>query len=332
MSDTIITASIRAAAELDPRLLTDPAAVPLVAAGATLIAEVTDRFGTPSAPRWASGLVEKNVPRTYHCGGLDGHTSTGKQGAGVPRGALLIAQAMNILTRREVIDTELRGITFLAAAAHDHTQGCGRALLAEGQGPGLGDERLSGQTAAVRALSATRDSDAADLAELAVMATAFDPGTGAQNVIYDGHTPREVLAQEITAAADLLSLNMRRGPLSALEMVTESLFLHAKGQIGQARLDWSSHAITSTALMLDHIGDDDELRAAFAEGVAGQIAFFSAHRFTDAAIRDTCGAGIDQMFPGRTDNIGALETYAGMLRDGHTPRQIWETAREQAGY
>lgn len=171
----------------------------------------------------------------------------------------------------------------------------------------------------------------ADLAELAVQATAFDPRSRAQNVRYSDTIPdRAVLAQEITAAADLLSLTGRRGPLGSVEMILESLCLRQRGQLIQHRIRAFS-SIDSTPWLLDLVGDDTELRAEFAKAMASQATFFAGHTYTDLMIRKVCGAGIDEMFPGREANSATLELWAALLRDNvHTPREIWTIARDLA--
>lgn len=325
---TVLTESnLAAVAELDPALLETPGTRSLIELGSAFIVEVTERFGTPAAPRWASGTVETDVFMAYHCGGHDGHTSVGPLGAGVPRGVLQIAAAINDAAGREVVDPLLRATLFVAAAAHDHTQLCGRALLPEGHDHHHGDERLSAATARARCLELGADHEVAALAYVSVLATAFDPVSKRQNVDYD-HTARAILAQEITAAADLLSLTAPRGPLGSVEMVSESLCLRQRGRMVQRRLPMAA-SINSVPWLLDCIDTDPELRAAFAEGIAGQIAFFSGHRYSDARIRAVCGAGIDELFPGRPGNVETLELFAGLLEE-HGTRELWTVAGDMA--
>ncbi|MFR9753975.1 hypothetical protein ACL02S_23450 [Nocardia sp. 004] len=322
--------TIAAVAELDPTLLESSATRTLIELGAQFIDEVTDRYGSPDDPRWMSGTVETNVLMTYHNGGIDGHSSAGPLGDGVPRGVLLISAAMNRAAGREVIDPLLRATMFAAAAAHDHTQLCGRSLLPEGQqNDAYGDERLSADTARARCLDAGVPADVADLVALTIMATAFDPTSKAQNVDYDAGSERAILAQEITAAADLLSLTARRGPLGSLEMVCESLCLHQRGQLVQQ----NTRAFTAiyTPELLHAIGVCPELRSAFADGLVGQAKFFSGHRYSDSHIRQVCGAGIDDLFPGRENNVELLKIFHSLLRD-HTPLEVWKVARNIAGY
>lgn len=329
-SNTVENQTITAVADLDPRLLEESTTRALVELGAEMISEVTDRYGSPDAPLWASGTVETDVLMTYHNGGMDGHSSAGPLGNGVPRGVLLIADAINTAAGQEVVDPTMRAAMFAAAAAHDHTQLCGRALLAEGHGDHHGDERLSATAAADRCRGAGLSVDIADLVWQSVMATAFDPTTKAQNVDYTADSEREILAQEITAAADLLSLTARRGPLGSVEMVCESLCLNQRGRLIQQKV--KARSALDTPELLYCIGVDRELQPAFADGLAGQVKFFTGHRYSDSRIRQVCGgAGIDDLFPGRTDNIRLLETFVGLLRD-HTPLQVWKFARNIAGY
>ncbi|WP_280425485.1 hypothetical protein [Nocardia carnea] len=327
--NTLNSQTIAAVAELDPQLLDNPTTRTLIELGAQFIDEVTDRYGTPSDPLWASGTVETDALMTYHNGGVDGHTSAGPLGNGVPRGVLLIAAAMNTAAGHEVIDPMLRAVMFAAAAAHDHTQLCGRSLLPEGHGDNHGDERLSAAAARTRCLDAGLTADLAGLVHLAITATAFDPTSKSQNVDYTSGSEREILAQEITAAADLLSLTARRGPLGSVEMVCESLCMNQRGRLVQQR----AKAVTAidTPELLYSIGLYGELQAAFAAGLAGQAKFYAAHRYSDRHIRQTCGAGIDDLFPGRERNVDLLEILHGLLRD-HTPLQVWNIARNIAGY
>ncbi|WP_433734893.1 hypothetical protein ACQP0C_41765 (plasmid) [Nocardia sp. CA-129566] len=331
MPNNLITATLDAVADLDPSLLADPHTRVLIELGAQFITEVTDRYGSPAAPRWASGTVETDVLMCYHNGGTDGHTSAGPLGAGVPRGVLQLANAVNSTAGREVIDPLLRAAAFTAACAHDHTQLCGRSLLPEGQGPDRGDERLSAETARIRCLDTGVPAEVADLVHVAITATAFDPETRSQNVDYDAYPDRVVLAQEMTAAADLLSLATRRGPLSSLEMVCESLCLHQRGRLVQQQLP-AAAAINNPAWLLDCIDVDPELHAAFNEAVVGQAKFFAGHRYSDRAIRQACGASVDDLFGGRQANAELLEIFVGLLRDGHSPRELWNCARDMAGY
>lgn len=321
--------TLESVADLDPQLLEDEATRTLIHLGIGFIDEVTGRYGSPSSPEWASGTVETKVLMCYHNGGIDGHSSAGALGDGVPRGVLRIAQAMNAAAGREVVDPMLRAATFCAAAAHDLVQLCGRSLLPEGQGEGHGDERLSAAAAAARCQDAGVPLDTADLVYQAIMATAFDPVSKTQNVDYDADSEREILAQEITAAADLLSLTSRRGPLGSIEMICESLCLHRSGRLVQQRP--RAFTTISTDELLYCIGTEPELQPAFADGLVGQAAFFAGHRYSDRLIRQVCGAGIDDLFPGRPGNVNLLKNFRGLLRD-HTPLQVWKFARNIAGY
>ena len=177
--------------------------------------------------------------------------------------------------------------------AHDSRQLCGRALLPEGQGEGRGDERLSAEEAAARYLAAGGDPTVAEQVYDDDMATAFNPQTGAQNVDYevwevDRTNPAAtevVLGQELSAAADLLGPTGPRGPLGAIEYSVESLCLAQKDQVVQQRL--RAHGIDPTTVtsmdqLFDLIGQDEVLRGAFADTVAGQSKFFSNYlKFSD---------------------------------------------------
>ncbi|MFI8977508.1 hypothetical protein ACIGO9_31830 [Nocardia asteroides] len=321
-----ITATV---GDLDPELFADPTTTTLVELGAGFISEVTDRYGSPSRPVWATGKLHSEVFMAYHCAGPDGHTSVGPLGDGVPRAALHLTAAINRQANREVLDPLLRAIVFYAACAHDHTQLCGRALLPEGQGSDRGDERLSALEARQRADAAGLPADVGVLAQILVMATAFDPTSRTQNVDYK-RTSRAVLAQEVTAAADLLSLTSRRGPLSALEMVCESLTTPSYDRIVHRQFA-AATAIHEPAWLLDCISGDPILTCKFRQGLHAQVEFFLTHRFSDPHIRQACGLGIDELFPGRADNADVLAEYITLLND-HTPRELWNVARTNAGY
>lgn len=322
--------TIAVVAELDPILLDDPATRVLVDIGAEFIAEVTDRYGSPSDLRWASGAIESDVAMTYHNGGADGHSSVGPLGAGVPRAVLQIAAAMNQAAGSEVVTPLARAAVFAAAGAHDHTQLCGRALLPEGKTPGCGDERISAGTAHARCLAAGVPADTAHMVRVAIGATAFDPTMRTQNVDYS-LVPELILAQEITAAADLLSLAVARGPLSSIEHVAEALCLHQHDRIIQRRLPLAT-SITNLPWLLDCIGEDTELRAAFTASVEGQARFYAGHTYSDRRIREVCGSGIDDLFPRRAENTETLRIFVRLLDEGRTPAELWHQARVTAGY
>jgi hypothetical protein len=329
---------------LDPELLEREDTRLLVELGARFGKEVTEDFGTPAEPKWASGSHEVDVIMSYHNGGEDGHTSVGPEGAGVPRNVLLIAKAVNDAAGREIFDPMARATSFYAAEAHDSRQLCGRALLPEGEGEGHGDERLSAEDARDRYLRAGGDPEVAQEAYEDLMATAFNPDTGAQNVNYeawranpnDPKLTRAVLGQELTAAADFLGPTSPRGPLGAIEYSVEVMCLGQKNQIIQERLRLQGiepTSVTSMDELFDLIAQDEVLRSAFADIVAGQAAFFSDYlKFSDEAIRAACGKGIDDLFPGRLENAAILAQYAESLQAGEHPITIWQQARVWAGY
>ena len=336
-----VWAEVRA---LDPELLESEETRKLVELGAQFGEKVTGDFGTPDAPKWASGTHETGVFMSYHNGGEDGHTSVGAQGVGVPRNVLVIAKAVNDAAGSEVYTPPMRARSFYGAEAHDSAQLCGRALLPEGQGEGRGDERLSAEAARDRYLSAGGDEAAARQIYDDVMATAFNPVTGTQNVDYtawhadpsNAEALTAVLEQELTAAADLLGPTRPRGPLGAVEYSVESLCLAQKEGVVQQRLRAQGiepASITDTAQLLDVIAEDEVLRGAFADTVAGQSKFFSDFlRYSDEAIRTVCGQSIDDLFPGRLENAATLAQYAEALRAGEHPRAVWQHARQLAGY
>jgi hypothetical protein len=330
---------------LDPELLEHPETRLLVELGAQYGTEVTRDFGTPAEPKWASGEHETGVLMTFHNGGEDGHTSVGPEGVGVPRNVLMIAKAVNEAAGREVFDPMMRATAFYSAEAHDSQQLCGRSLLPEGQGEGRGDERLSAQDARERYQEAGGDENTGNLIHDAVMVTAWNPNTGAQNVQYDAwradpdnpEATRAILVQELVAAADLLSSVSERGPLGAIEYSFESLCFNQNNQAVQEHLRTQGidpDSITSMEQFVDVVGDDPALRESFAKLIAGQKAFFTTYlKYSDEAIRAACGRGIDDLFPLRQRNADILEQFAEGLENGtETPRSVWEKARALAGY
>ena len=349
---------------VDPELLNDDENSRLIELGIRFCNEVTEAYGTPKEPKLSSGRVEKRVPMTYHNGGSDGHTSIGSEGVGVPRNALMIAQRVNDVAGAEIFDTRMRAIAFYASMAHDRIQLCGRALMSEGQGDGLGDERLTAELARKTYVAdivgisteelteehenqlTRKQKENDNLIEKAVMATAFDTSRGSQNVVYKKgwtyHQDRlhdtdtqEILMQELVAAADLLGPSSLRGPLGAIEYCVEQLALKDKGQLLQQELGdhlgedgrvFTSHDMST---LLRDISSNEILRKKFTELVNGQIQFFSTFlNYSDTAIRATTqGKGIKELFPGLEENANTLkEYYAALTSETADPLQIWESA------
>lgn len=335
---------------IDPELLERPDARMLVEMGSRFGVEVTKRFGTPDRPIWASGTSESSVLMSYHNGGHDGHTSVGPNGVGVPRNALLLAKAVNEAAGFEVYDPLTRARSFYESEAHDWRQLCGRTLMPEGQGHGHGDERLSAKEARDRYMAAGGSLATGRRIYRGVMATAFNPDTGAQNVDYTGwlNNPDDqvllydVLGQELTAGADLLGAayigpdDQRRGPLGVVEYSVESMCLVQKNGIIQARLrahGLNPASVKSFETMLEVIELDETLRTEFINTIAGQAQFLADYlKYSDQAIRRVCGKGIDDLFPGRLQNAAVMAEYTTALRKGASPRAIWLRARKLAGY
>lgn len=344
-NETLRDRTLEAVGALDHELLERADTRPLIEMGAELIGEVTEMHGTPDHPQWYAGTVEDRV-MTYHNGGEDGHSSSGELGIGVPRAALMIAGAVNHAAGRDVYSPLDRATGFLAGAGHDHTQNCGRALLPEGQqSPAHGDERISAETVRDRLLAAGADAEVAQTAYDGVMATAFDPNTKTQSIIYaaleadpgNATLQHTVLMQELVGAADLLSLTHIRGPVGSVENVVEVLASHASGQALQEVLRARGVATDGVADMgelLDVIGQDEGLRTRFSDLMEGQSKFFGGFQFSDRAIRAaTGGQGIDDLFSGRADNAALLVDFTARLRSGAiSPREVWQEARSRAGY
>ena len=344
-----ITKTIAEVAIIDPELLEYEDARRLIELGAKIGAHVTRDFGSPDNPKWAVGTFEtKPVFMTYHNGGPDGHTSIGQKGAGVARNALLLAAAVNKEAGRDVYDPLMRSEGFCGSMAHDSRQLCGRALIRDengGAGP-HGDEILSANDVRDQYLTAGGEPDTAARLHNGVLATAFNPRTGAQNVRYeawdadpdDPELTKDILMQELLAAADLLGPTSRRGPLGAVEYAIEAMCLHQKNQIIQRRLAAynldPAQDVVDVEHMLDILHADEQLRTTFADTLEGQSKFFGEYlQYSDKAIRKVCGKGVAELFPGLKENSIILAEYVNMLRDGTaTPKNIYHLARAHAGY
>lgn len=333
---------------LDPELFDNHITSELVKLGAEATARVKEEFGTADEPKWHEGTVESR-PMTYH---NLAHSGSNPEEIGVSRGALLITHAVNAEAGREVFDPLARAILYNAGANHDVRQNCGRSLLPEGKrGPEYGDERLSAEAAARGFAAVMGTSEEGQTAgtsitsrlEAAVMATAFNAGR--QNINYEAwHADPEnveleqaVLEQEVLAAADLLCLTHVRGPVTSPENIVEAMSSNQSGRMLQDVLVAMGVEMVGTADMgqiLDIIGQNETLLAKFIEMMEGQIGFFGSFKFSDEAIRKICnGKGIDDLFPGRADNVAALIAYTAALRSGKaTPREVWQWARTRAGY
>ena len=310
----------------------------LVELGLESINQVTEKYGTPQHPKWASGSYESNVIMSYHNAGSDGHSSVGTRGAGVPRNVLIIAKAVNEAAGSEVYNPLARAIAFNAAAAHDVIQLCGRSLLAEGQVDSTrGDERLSAGYARDKYLRSSADIDVAQKIYDGVMATAFDPNTGSQNVygreVYsnEGQYLSGSLNQELVAAADLFGPTTNRGPLGALEYCIESLSTVQKNNITQDRLATkgvSLGSISTIQELISFIDNDEELRAALSDTLTGQSKFFKEFiTYSDKTIRLVCGKGIDDLFPGRLINGDILQGFSDDMKAGKSAAEIYEEAQ-----
>jgi hypothetical protein len=322
---------------LDPELFEDSTATILVEQGLLSIQEVTTQYGTRAEPKWSSGTVEQNVLMSYHNGGMDGHTSVGPTGAGVPRNALRIANMINEKAGFEVVDVQTRGAIFKAAAGHDSEQLCGRSLLPEGQGSDRGDEAMSATRAYNECLDAGIDHELAATVFVCIMATAINPKTMEQNVDY-GLPEHMILAQEITACADLLGPSELCGVLDSVELAVEELCLAKEDQTLTKRLELVNVSrlnvglepieINTTEDALSFIGDDLELRSRFGDIISKKAKFFSSIlSYPDKAIKGVCGADIGDMFPGLMKNAEYLQVLHEAAVHDVSPLEIWNVAR-----
>jgi hypothetical protein len=324
---------------LDPELLEySDETKRLVEIGIKSINLVTEKFGSPKNPKWASGSYEQNVIMSYHNAGADGHSGIGCHGAGVPRNVLVVANAINEAAGSEVYDPLSRAIAFNAAAAHDIIQLCGRSLLPEGQvDASRGDERLSAEYARDVYIQSGGNIDIAQKIYDGVMATSFDPNTGSQNVYGREHYSNEgdylsgSLGQELVAAADLFGPTTLRGSLGALEYCIEWLSTFQKENITQARLasvGKSPSSISSIEEMVDFIDSDKVLRQALSDTLTGQSKFFKDFiTYSDKTIRLVSGKGIDELFPGRLNNGDILQGFSDDMKAGKTAMEIYEDAQ-----
>ena len=305
---------------LDPGLVE---AEPLfVEAGARFIQQVTEQYGTPTQPRWAEGSREATL-MLYHNGESAtsaGHTSSDAAGAGVPRNALIIAQAVNEQAAREVIGPNARARMFAAAAGHDLVQLCGRAAAFAADG----DEIISAQAVHDELRRRGASLEAAEDAASDVLATTFDNGT--QRINYTRHAA-SILTQQVVAAADLLGLATSRGPRGAIEYAVESLGLSMHGRILQQYLhdeEMVPGASATPAAIFTHIEHTPELRAKLIKNIRGQAGFASGFVFADDVIREACGARIDELFPGRLATAAALQSMAERATAGETLPMLWQ--------
>jgi hypothetical protein len=329
---------------IDPALLDGEHTRQLVEFGILSMDSITNNYGTPDRPRWASGACEQGVMMSFHNGGKDGHTSVGPLGAGVPRNVLRIARAVNEAAGYEVCDPKMRAEAFVAGGRHDEVQLNGRSLLPEGQGSGRGDERMSAERARDSYIAAGGNPDTAQRIYNNTVATAYNPDTSAQNVQYevlrrDPHNPaalRDVLGQELTTTADLLGAITERGRLGAIEYTIESLCLKQNGSIVQERLRAQGiepASIISMQQMLEVVDQDPILREIFVDATVKEVKFVRDHlSYSDRIIRKLCGKGIDQLFPGRQDNVTRQVQYLRLLQENASSVSIWQKARQVAGY
>lgn len=329
---------------LDPELFDHPQTRQLVELGLKNLGVATVRFGTTTAPKWASGLHESVVFNAYHSGGTDGHTSVGALGAGVPRNVLVLAREVNSAAGTEVYDPMARATGFYSATGHDLEQLCGRSMLPEGRGPRKGDERVSAEHGRDTYLAAGGTPDVAQEIYEQIMVTAFNHDTKTQNVDHtawladpdDPKLSRIALGKELVAGGDLLSTTTKRGPLASIEHTAECMCWLRFDRILPRRLEALGivpASIETIEAMLIVIGDDDILREQFVTLMAEQSVFYSRFvRFSDTAIRRACGQGVDDVSPGRLTNAVILDDYTAQLRDGVPPVDLWRQARELAGY
>jgi hypothetical protein len=330
------TETLASVQALDPELLIQPDARSIVVAAADIMEQITQAYGSPEQPKLHSGTVHQNVLMAMHNAGPDGHTSVGQGGAGVPRNALRISQEINRATRMPVCGPLFRAKTFYAAAAHDRFQLCGRSLLQ----PTDGDERLSADFARHHFPLQGDAIQHADDVFGQVMATAYDPGKGTQNVDYrlferypnDARALEVTLGQEIVAAADLLHIATRRGVLTATEFALEMLTMQDQTVHERLQRDGIDPATLTLEGLFLVIDRDSTARDNFRALMASQPSFARSVRYTDQAIRQVAKVGIEEVFDERQPNALILEDFNTQLQEGATVRSLWLQARTLAGY
>jgi len=311
---------------LDPELLESPETRQLVAIGAAYIHEVTNRHGSPDAPAWYAGTVD-HAMMTYHNGESDianGHTSAGADGAGVPRNALSIALTINARAGYQVVGPLQRALLFVSGAAHDFVQLCGRSVaVAEG------DERLSADHLYETLLSAGHSEAVAQEGARYVMATMYDPSQGRHVIATEGMPFQTILGQQIVAAADLLSPVTEFGALGSMQWTLEEFGLGQKNRVLHAELTaqgLSPADVADLPSLLAFVDATPDLKQRFVAGLRGQAGWIEDITYSDSAIRMACGAGINDMFPGRAQTAANLRALADYADQGAPLRELFRLA------
>lgn len=310
-------------AVLDPELLVNPETRKLVEIGHTFIDRVSKKHGNPNKPQWFAGSREATF-MAYHNGQSEtsfGHTSVGE--AGVARNFLEISQAVNQQAGLEIIDATERAIGFCGMSAHDDEQLHGRSIdFADG------DEIRSAKNLYEVLEQSGFSQEVCEEASLRVMATLFDPRTLSQVIDYE-RSEKSVLGQEIAACSDLLSIVLPRGPRGGLENIIESLGMSSQDHALQKALlaaNIDAEQITTPDDMMAFIETTPGLKERFIAGLNGQVWFTTNFAFSDQAIRAVCGAGIDQLFPGRARNIEINKNFVRQVQNGVPLTKIWHQA------
>jgi len=316
---------------LDPALLAHPEAKLITQESIGLIEMVSEDFGSPDAPRWHVGDAESTI-MTYHNGESahsQGHTSIGEGGAGVPRNVLVIAKKINDHAGREVVKPMQRARAFAAAAGHDAVQLCGRSIAYVKAGEIGGDEMRSAQGVydALRFVG-VKKSDC-QRAAVNVLATMFDPETKQQTIDYN-LTPDAILEQQLVACADLVgSICLPRGPLCSLENVMEVLGMSSNQYLLQRAMtdaNMTTHDLSTPEALIEFIDTTPSLRQKCLSLLKGQVAFFESFTFSDSEIRNACGFGIDELFPGRAQNVATLQHFVALIENGGSFYGCWQLA------
>lgn len=309
---------------LDPELFEDEATRRMVELGINFIEDVTRQHGSPDDPHWSRGSREETV-MTFHNGESEyasGHTSVGRDGAGVPSGVLILSGLINRSAGRTIVPAWQRALLFVAAAAHDSIQLCGRSFDNDN-----GDEEQSANQVRAALLAEGFSEQIADEGATYVMATMFNIKEMRQAVQTEGHPPHVVLGQQIIAAADLRGPATRRGALGSMEWIIEESGLSSTGRLLQQHLKEQGLTPANVATLGDvlaFVNRTPALKQHFITKLRTQATFIEGLRYQDSAIREACGQGIDDFYPGgRMRTAARLRALASAAEAGATLYQIW---------
>jgi hypothetical protein len=264
------------------------------------------RFGdSEMSPKLYGGDYEQDVPATYH------HAGHSRRYA---RDIMRYAQAVN---QR---DGETYGDSFFArapimASFHDSIMGNGRGH----------DERQSARLASEVILAcyyATQDDGRDDLVEAGIDATKWDEQLQAQ-AVRPGQ--RYIDYRRANAVADLLPVFEPNGPYQGVCLFVEDHSKQVQGQIFQAEAAKQQFEVAGASVVqcLEVVEESTVLRGLFRQYLGGQAGFYRTFKPADPSL--------DELFPGRQDNIDYMQHLAGEYEAGvlNAP-EVLEDARRFA--